>query len=117
MGKSAMTHSLLADDYKIARSRLRESPDREVVANKDGKNATGRETEARPVTAVILAMPTVPARSWFRSQLNWLVGWMKGCADNYAAAAAYENLSRLSDAELRHRSLHRDVLARDLSKW
>jgi hypothetical protein len=112
-----MTHSLLADGYKIARSRLRESPDWEVVADKDGKDATCRESEARPVTAVILAMPTAPARSRFRSQLNRLVQWLKGCADNYAAAAAYENLSRLSDAELRHRSLSRDVLARDLSKW
>lgn len=112
-----MTHSVLADGYKIARARLRESPDWEVVADKDGKDATGRESEARPVTAVILAMPTVPARPRFRSQLNRLVQWLKGCADNYAAAAAYENLSRLSDAELRHRSLHRDVLARDLSKW
>jgi hypothetical protein len=112
-----MTHTLLADHYKIARARLRECPDWDVVPDEDGKDATCRESEADPVTAVILAMPTVPARSWFRSQLNWLVGWMKGCADNYAAAAAYENLSRLSDAELRHRSLHRDVLARDLSKW
>lgn len=112
-----MTHSLLADGYKIARSRLRESPDWEVVADKDGEDATCRESEARPVTAVILAMPTVSARSRFRSQLNRLVQWLKGCADNYAAAAAYENLSRLSDAELRHRSLSRDVLARDLSKW
>ena len=112
-----MTHSLLADAYKAAPSRHRESPDWEAVADKGGKEASCRQTEAGPVTAVILAMPTVPARSRFWSQCNRFVRWLKGCADNYAAAAMYENLSRLSDAELRHRSLSRDVLARDLSRW
>jgi hypothetical protein len=112
-----MTHSLLADDYKIAHSRLRESLDWQVDADKGGQQASCRDAEASPVTAVILAMPTAPARSRFRSRCNRLVQWLQGCADNYAAAAAYEDLSRLSDVELRHRSLSRDVLARDLSKW
>jgi hypothetical protein len=112
-----MTHSVLADDYKVARSRLRESPNWDVAAGKGDQDAKPRETEARPVTAVILAMPTAPTRSRFHTQFNRLVQWLKGCADAYATAAAYENLSRLSDAELRHRSLSRDVLARDLSKW
>jgi hypothetical protein len=40
--------------------------------------------------------------------------WVKTCADQYAAAAAYEHLSRLSDTELKHRGLSRDILARDL---
>jgi hypothetical protein len=39
---------------------------------------------------------------------------MKNCADNYAAATAYDSLSRLSDTQLKHRGLSRDILARDL---
>ena len=40
--------------------------------------------------------------------------WVRNCADRYAAAAAYDDLSRLSDMELKHRELSRDILARDL---
>jgi hypothetical protein len=43
-----------------------------------------------------------------------LVAWVTTCADRYAAAAAYEELSRLSDTQLRHRGLSRDILTRDL---
>lgn len=117
MGQSAMTQYLLADDYKVARSHLRESPDWEVGADKGGQQLPCRDAEASPVTAVILPMPTAPARSRFWSRCNRLMQWLKRCADNYAAAATYEDLSRLSDVELRHRSLSRDVLARDLGKW
>jgi hypothetical protein len=40
-------------------------------------------------------------------------------ADYYAAAGIYEQLSRLSDAELNRRGLSRDTLARDIvqSRW
>jgi hypothetical protein len=40
-------------------------------------------------------------------------------ADHYAAANIYEQLSRLSDAELSRRGLSRDTLARDIveSRW
>jgi hypothetical protein len=41
---------------------------------------------------------------------------MTTCADYHAAAARYEELSRLSDAELERRGLSRDRLARDLSE-
>src|SRR5215813_6395828 len=44
-----------------------------------------------------------------------LLAWLQKCADSYAAAAAYEDLSHRSDAELRHLSLSRDILYRDLS--
>lgn len=43
-----------------------------------------------------------------------LAAWLKDCGGHYAAAAAYEELSRLSDTQLRHRGLSRDILARDL---
>ena len=59
---------------------------------------------------------TLPARSaWFGRWRSGLRAWLKRCAESYAAAAAYENLSRLSDAELNHRGLSRDILARDLA--
>ena len=42
--------------------------------------------------------------------------WIQTAADHYAAATLYEELSRLSDAELRRRGLARETLARDVSK-
>jgi hypothetical protein len=44
-----------------------------------------------------------------------LAAWLNKCADRWAAAAAYEELSRLSDAQLEHRALRRDTLARYLT--
>ena len=55
-----------------------------------------------------------PQLSAWRALRHRFVSWVNNCADRWAAAAAYEELSRLSDAELRHRSLSRDILARDL---
>jgi hypothetical protein len=46
----------------------------------------------------------------------WLAARIRRLADQYAAAVAYDALSRLSDTELRHRGLGRDILARDLSQ-
>ena len=40
--------------------------------------------------------------------------WATTCADYYAAATMYEQLSRLSNAELHKRGLSRDTLARDV---
>ena len=40
--------------------------------------------------------------------------WADSCADYYAAAAMYEQLSGLSDAELHRRGLSRNTLARDV---
>ena len=37
------------------------------------------------------------------------------CSDYYAAAALYDELSGLSDAELHRRGLSRDTLARDIT--
>lgn len=57
---------------------------------------------------------TEPTRSWPLLVPAKLARWLKDCADHYAAAVAYEELSRLSDTQLRHRGLSRDILARDL---
>ena len=54
---------------------------------------------------------TEPARYWLLAKL---ATWLKDCADHYAAAVAYEELSRLSDTQLRHRGLSRDILARNV---
>jgi hypothetical protein len=51
---------------------------------------------------------------WIRSIGRRLVAWAETCADYYAAAATYEQLSALSDAESARRGLSRATLARDL---
>jgi hypothetical protein len=51
---------------------------------------------------------------WVRGAAASIATWMTTCADYYAAAARYEELSRLSDGELERRGLSRDRLARDL---
>ena len=48
-----------------------------------------------------------------RARFARIAAWLETCADYYAAAAMYEQLSRLSDAELQRRGLSRDSLARD----
>ena len=49
-----------------------------------------------------------------RTLRTWVTDWFRGCADYYAAAATYEQLSRLSDAELHRRGLSRASLAREV---
>jgi hypothetical protein len=53
-----------------------------------------------------------PAWSDWRANL---AAWLNRCADKWAAVVAYEELSRLSDAQLEHRGFRRDSLARHLS--
>jgi len=55
--------------------------------------------------------------SWLRLMATHLAVWAKTCADSYAAAAIYDDLSRLSDTQLKHRGLSRDILVRDLTGW
>ena len=45
-----------------------------------------------------------------------LAVWVRACGDAYVASAIYEDLSRLSDAELKRRGLSRENLARDVLK-
>src|SRR5262245_38786626 len=45
---------------------------------------------------------------------RWIAMCIKVMADHYAAAATYEQLSRLSDAELQRRGLSRENLAREV---
>jgi hypothetical protein len=46
------------------------------------------------------------------SMARWIADCIGVMADHYAAAAKYEQLSRLSDAELKQRGLSREALAR-----
>jgi hypothetical protein len=50
-----------------------------------------------------------------RSVGSWLVTWLDTRADYWAAAAMYQQLSVLSDAELARRGLSRATLAHDCS--
>jgi hypothetical protein len=52
--------------------------------------------------------------NWIRLARQRIVTWATTCADYYAAAVMYEQLSRLSNAELHRRGLSRDTLARDV---
>jgi len=67
-----------------------------------------------PFEQITSSAPAAARSFWLRSVRARLVAWVKTCADHYAAAVAYEELSRLSDAQLEHRGLSRDILARDL---
>jgi hypothetical protein len=53
--------------------------------------------------------------AWLTSVGATLFAWAKNWADHWSAAAADDDLSRLSDAELKHCGLSRDILARDLA--
>lgn len=62
--------------------------------------------------------PSSGAAAWLS---NWIglaglriVTWATTCADYHAAAALYEQLCGLSDAELERRRLNRATLARDV---
>ena len=59
------------------------------------------------------AKPSLAVR--FGALKAFLVACAESCADYYAAAALYDELSGLSDAELHRRGLNRDTLARDIT--
>jgi hypothetical protein len=56
--------------------------------------------------------PAAPLSNRIRSIRQRLMVWVDTCADYYAAAAIYEQLSALSDSELARRGLSRATLAR-----
>ena len=55
-----------------------------------------------------------PGTACYRRLRARASAWLRTCADYYDAAAMYEELSRLSDAELTRRGLDRPNLARDI---
>ena len=65
-----------------------------------------------PVASRGAGRPTLAAR--ISSIATWIGDSITTAADYYAAAAMYEQLSKLSDAELQRRGLSRHTLARDV---
>lgn len=51
---------------------------------------------------------------WSRGRFAKIATWLAVCADYHTAAAMYEELSRLSDVELKRRGLSRDRLAQEV---
>lgn len=51
---------------------------------------------------------------WIKSIAGRIATWADTCFDHWAAAAMYDQLSRLSDVELQRRGLSRATLARDI---
>jgi len=64
------------------------------------------------------AGPPGTSRSSLAARLGALkahgAAWIETCADYYEAAAVYDQLSSLSDAELHRRGLSRTTLARQI---
>jgi hypothetical protein len=65
--------------------------------------------EAAPVSS-----PYARASNLLVSLISRIRASIETCADYYAAAAIYEQLATLSDAELTRRGLSRATLARDV---
>ena len=68
------------------------------------------------VDAVSPSETAASLSSSIKSLARFFITWVNSCAEYYAAAAMYEQLSRLSNAELHKRGLSRDTLARDVCR-
>ena len=68
-----------------------------------------------PITDQSLATPRPSLGARLGALRSHLAAWIGSCADYYQAAALYDELSGLSDVELRRRGLSRATLAFDLS--
>src|SRR5262245_43208668 len=75
------------------------------------RNAMG----SQKTTAPQLPRASTPAAQSFGLFLAWVDAWFTTCRAYYRAAIAYEELYRLSEAELRHRGTSRRTLARDVT--
>ena len=67
-----------------------------------------------PDTLTTETAPSHPGR--LKRLAQSVAQWLATCRDYYAAAALYEELSRLSDAELARRGLNRASLGWDVCK-
>jgi hypothetical protein len=71
------------------------------------------QSETAATHATLAARGTL-FRKRAKALLTHLAEWIETCGRYYGAAATYEELSRLSDAELARRGLSRDSLHRAL---
>jgi hypothetical protein len=69
--------------------------------------------DAAPIASHSAGRPPLAAR--ISSIAKWIGDSITTAANHYATAAMYEQLSRLSDAELQRRGLSRHTLARDVA--
>ena len=71
---------------------------------------------AQPFPTAAAASPgsAPPVSDWIKSIGRRISAWACACADYHSAAALYDELRGLSDAELRRRGLSRDTLGRDV---
>ena len=74
-----------------------------------------------PTDTAFSSSTAAPLANWIKLAGLRIVKWahtcadyVNTCADYYAAAAMYEQLSRLSNAELERRGLNRATLAQDV---
>jgi hypothetical protein len=58
-----------------------------------------------------------PRSSWLTLLRKRFLAWLKKYADDYSDAIVHENLSRLSDTELKYRDLSQDSIALDVGRW
>ena len=65
-------------------------------------------------TEAAASSEAAPVSDWIKSMGRRMSAWASTCADYYSAAALYDELRGLSDAELQRRGLSRDTLARDI---
>lgn len=73
-------------------------------------------TNAVPTHADTLNHQGLSITGFVKPVVEYVSGLINTCADYWTAAAIYEQLSRLSDAELHRRGLSRMNLARDICK-
>ena len=111
-----MTQTVLAE---LPKSRIQQIPSWDLLGQVGTAPRAASRASPEPADALVAALPAsswLPLLgAWLRSLHVALGAWLNRCADRYADAAAYEELSGLSDTQLKHRGLSRDTLARDLS--
>ena len=71
-------------------------------------------TNAVPTHAHTFNQPGFSITGFFMPVVEYAGVWINTCADYWAAAAMYEQLSGLSDDALQRRGLSRANLARDI---
>src|SRR5262245_36318580 len=63
-----------------------------------------------------LSVTGAPILRYVKTARAWISVWAAAYANSLAAAAIYESLSKLSDAELHRRGVSRSTLAHDVSR-
>lgn len=71
-------------------------------------------TNAVPTHADTFSQPGFSITGLIKPMVEHAWVWIHTCADYWAAANTYEQLSRMSDADLHSRGLSRMNLARDI---